>query len=793
MDTNTRNQKEKCPAWDKSIRKCNGRNHFKAKCKKSKVHAVNSSDDNDHWLASINTVGNNNSVTAKLIINDCNVTMQVDSGADVNTLCQRYVKKDQVRETNKTLRMWNKTNVDPLGETELTVKNPCNGDTKSVRFVVVPNSFQSLLGLDTSVEIGLITLNKDCFIATVGSQDTVCNIGTAHLTVDPDVPPKTLPCRKVPLAVQDDVEKEINKLVDRGILIPVTEPTKWVSQMVIVRKSNNSLRVCIDPQPLNCALMREYYKLTTIDDVMPMLSSAKIFSKLDVKEAYWHVKLDEPSSFLTTMITLCGRFRWARLPFGLKVSSELFQRRLNEALCDLSGVFSIADDIIVAGCGQTTEEAVRDHDVKLRALKQRCSEQNIVLNDAKQEIRKSEIRIHGHLFTADGVKVDTTKVDTIHNMSVLTDVPAVKRLCGMVQYVSKFLPDLAVTLEPICGLTRKNVPWEWSEECDNAFETVKQKLSDTPVLAYFDKDKEVAAQVDSSKDGLGAVLLQDGRPVEYASRSLTQAERNWAQIEKETLSIVFGLERFDQYTYGRSVIVQNDHKPLAAILKKPLSQVPKRLQALMMRLYRYDIKFQFVEGTQLYIADTLSRANIDIPDLRPRIMNVDCFSSIPDARINEVRNATKNDKSLQSVLSFILNGWPDSKDGVSPEAKPFYDMRDTLSHSEGIILKGEAIVIPCSLRGYMKKRLHSAHLGYDSMMRRARGVIFWPGMAQEIKQLVDCCQPCQELRPRNQRETLKQHYVGEQPWEKIATDLFEIKGHSYLVTIIIQTSWKLIM
>ena len=164
-------------------------------------------------------------------------------------------------------------------------------------------------------------------------------------------------------------------------------------------------------------------------------------------------------------------------------------------------------------------------------------------------------------------------------------------------------------------------------------------------------------------------------------------------------------------------------------------------------------------------------------------MNVDCFSSIPDARINEVRNATKNDKSLQSVLSFILNGWPDSKDGASPEAKPFYDMRDTLSHSEGILLKGEVIVIPCNLRGDMKKRLHSAHLGYDSMMRRARGVIFWPGMAQEIKQLVDCCQPCQELRPRNQRETLKQHYDGKQPWEKIATDLFEIKGHSYLVTI----------
>ena len=172
-----------------------------------------------------------------MIINNCNITKQIDRGADVNTFGQRNVKWDQVREINRTFCMWNKTNVDPLGETELTVKNPRNGETKSVHFVVVHNSFQSLLGLETSVEMGLITLNKDCFIATVGCQGTVGDIGTAHLTVDPDVPPKTLPCRKVPLAAQDVVEKDINKLLHRGILIPVTDQTKWVSQIINTIKS----------------------------------------------------------------------------------------------------------------------------------------------------------------------------------------------------------------------------------------------------------------------------------------------------------------------------------------------------------------------------------------------------------------------------------------------------------------------------------------------------------------------------------------------------------------------------
>ena len=136
---------------------------------------------------------------------------------------------------------------------------------------------------------------------------------------------------------------------------------------------------------------------------------------------------------------------------------------------------------------------------------------------------------------------------------------------------------------------------------------VKRKVTNTPVLAYFDPEKELVLKADSSKDGLEAAILQGGRPSEFASRALIQAEQKWAQIEKEALSLVFGLERFDQYTYGRKVHIQNDHKPLATILKKPLSQASRRIQALMMRLHRYDVTFQYVQGSQLFTADTLSR------------------------------------------------------------------------------------------------------------------------------------------------------------------------------------------
>ena len=461
------------------------------------------------------------------------------------------------------------------------------------------------------------------------------------------------------------------------------------------------------PQPLNAALKREYYKLPVLDDVLPKLTDNKVFSKLDVREAYWHVRLDEESSKLTTMITPFGHYRWKRLPFGLKVSSEIFQRKLDEALGGLEGVFSVVDDVVIAGCGQTVEEAQSDNQRKLTETLKRCSEKNITLNEDKQQ----------------------------------TDVAGGKRLSGIAQYMSRFLPDLAEMLEPIHALTGKDTPFVWSTECESAFVALKSSLSESPCLAYFDASKEVVIQVDSSKHGIGAVLLQEGCPIEYASRALTPSERNWAQIEKEALSVLYGLERFDQYTYGRPVKVENDHKPLASILRKPLSQAPKHLQDIMMQYHRYDINFPFVKGTDLLIADTLSRAHPDDSGNdqgdRARIMNLNAFGDIPDKRLDEIREATARDAGLHTVMKLVLEGWPEDKRGIPVCALPYFDVRDCLSVVDEILVKGEAVVIPMALRPSIKKRLHSVHLGHDSMLRRARGTVYWPSMASDIKQIAD--------------------------------------------------------
>ena len=190
-----------------------------------------------------------------------------------------------------------------------------------------------------------------------------------------------------------------------------------------------------------------------------------------------------------------------------------------------------------------------------------------------------------------------------------------------------------------------------------------------------------------------------------------------------------------------------------------------------------------MEGSKLSIAGTLSRAYLDVPDTHVRVMKVKALKEESDERINEVREATAKDESMQNLLSIIREDWPDNKSEVPSELKPYFDVRDTLSHQDGVILKGERIMILKTLRDITKKRLHSAHLGYDSMMGHARDTVFWPAMSHEIRQVAEKCETCQLHKPRNQKETLRQHEEGETPWSKIGVDLFGIKGRNYLVTV----------
>lgn len=803
-------RRDDCPAWGETCRDCGKENHFAGtrKCTKIRVHTVYDYEQINTVKESVYTVGEDSHIYVDMWINDksksrAKVSFQVDCGATVNVLPRKYVKYNTLLHTDKVLQMWNGTAIHPLGRCRVFMRNPRTQKKYDVEFVIVNEDLTPLLGKRASEKMGLITVNYDEFeqVATVKpsapdiitqysdvfNSDKVGTLpGKTRLEVDDTINPVSQPPARIPVSMKGDVKQELDRLVDQGVLAPIDEPTDWTSRMVVATKKSGSLRICLDPRPLNKALKRERYQLPVMDEILPDLAKAKVFSKVDLSAGYWHVVLEEESSKLTTFQTPFGRYRWTRLPFGLNVSSEIFQKKLHNSLHGLDGVLCIADDIIVYGQGDDKETAYKDHDEKLEKLLQRCREQGIRLNKEKSEIRTDEITFLGHRVTSEGLKVDPDKVEAILKMQKPRDVVEVQRFCGYVNYVSRFLPKLTDIMQPLRDLTRNDVEWSWTSTHDKAFNDVKKLVTEAPLLAYYNPEDELVIQCDASERGLGAALLQNGRPIAYTSRALTDPETRYAQIEKEMLAIVYSLEKFHQYTYGRHTLVNSDHKPLEAIMKKSLCSAPKRLQGMLLRVQQYDIEVIYRRGKDMHVADMLSRAylpNKESKQVEFEKVNMIRFLPIGDERIEQIRRETEGDEVLQMLRQVILQGWPDDKDNISPQLMPYFHIRDEMSVQNGLVFKGERVVIPHSMRGQMKKAIHTSHIGIESCLRRARECLFWPGMNADIKQYISMCETCRKYEMSNQKETLMNHELPYMPWEKVGVDLFELDGKDYMVTV----------
>ena len=609
-------EKGKCPAWGHRCRQCGGRNHFASKCKKpgKRVHKISSTDtpassmdDNEDIdyitsiavesanICSVEPSDNSNlpkEIYTEMLIDDKSIKFQIDCGSSINILPKDVVDNYDLAPTTKTLIMWDKTEVTPLGTARIIVTNPRNRKKYSVEFVVVAGRLTPLIGARAAQHMKLLTIhwsnfksvpvpnrNEGVIHQLLTVQQVVTQYprvfksqlgrfpGMVKVEVDPSVQPTITPTRRIPTALKERFKKEIDRLQSLGVIAPVDRPTPWVSSVVVATKKSGALRICIEPRPLNAALKRERYQLPILDDVLPELGRAQVFSTVDLRSGYWHCVLDEESSILTTFATPFGRYRWCRLPFGLSVSSEIFQKRVNQALAGLEGVLDIVDDILIYGVGDTEEQANADHDQKLTRLLERCQSQGIALNPDKLKLRTKSVTFMGHVLTNEGIRIDPDKAKAIREMPKPNDIEGVQRLNGFVNYLAKFLPRLADSMEPIRRLTRKNEPWNWTKEQDKAFEEVQKMVTEAPILSYYNPSSPLAIQCDASQKGLGAALLQNGKPVAYASRALSDAETRYAQIEKEMLAIVYALEKFNQFTFGRHVTVYSDHKPLEAILK----------------------------------------------------------------------------------------------------------------------------------------------------------------------------------------------------------------------------------
>ena len=447
------------------------------------------------------------------------------------------------------------------------------------------------------------------------------------------------------------------------------------------------------------------------------------------------------------------------------------------------------DDVLVFAASQ------EEHDSRLRAVLQRLEEARATLNVGKCEFDKTSVKFLGHVIDKDGIRADPDKTSALVRMAAPQSVSDLRRFMGLTNQLGKFSPRVADISQPMRELLCNGRAWVWGPEQEKSFSEIKQELVKPTVLALYNSQAKTKISADASSFGMGAVLMQlDGqawKPVAYASRTLTDTEKRYAQIEKEALATTWACEKFSNYVLGLPFLIETDHKPLVPLLNtKHLDDLPPRVLRFRLRLAKYGYVAQHVPGKLLYTADALSRAPLprsdgveDLPGEAEAFINYITIPSIPATpqRLNEYKQAQLRDAECAKVREYCKSQWP-NKYLVDCSLKPYWRDRGALTLCDDLLMHGSRVVVPRSLRRQTMLKIHEGHQGAERCRLRVKSSVWWPGVTGEVQQFVENCRDCAK-EARHRREPLLPTPLPDYPWQVVGTDLFEFKGAHYLLVV----------
>ena len=805
-----------CPAYGKECFNCHKRNHFAKFCRGAgkKAGALTkeiqddqslSSDDEMFFMGGLSFKEHRSSSDTvwweKIRINGSVIRFKIDSGAEVNLISkeqwERLGQKVPLKESNAVLQTLNGGKLENMGKAvvEFGIKSANVRDA----IYVTRDKTCPILGLKTATQLGLIQRGSnasskvDAVFKSLTEQEIKEKFGfvfngelgkypgSYRIRLTKDANPKINVPRRVPHKLIAPLQRKLEEMVKQGVIEEVEHPTDWVNSIVCTEKKDGSIRLCLDPRELNKYIKREHFTIPTFQEIVAKLGKPRFFTIVDQSSAFWQVELEETCRDLTTFQTNFGRYRFKRMPFGISSASEVLQKKAFQLFGDIRNVHIIADDMLVVG------DTEQEHDEALIAVLQRAKENDIKFNMSKLQFKRNEVVYCGTKLAADGIQADSSKVEAILKMPDPENKRDIQRLLGMVNYLSPFIPNKAQVTEPLRILMKEGAVWSWNKAQSDALRAIKSILSSKIMLTYYDETKPVVIQADASHSGLGACLLQNGQPISYASKSLTETEQRWAQIEKELLAIVFATQRFHHFIYGVDVIVHSDHKPLESIQRKDLHKVSPRLQRMLLKLLKYNLNIVYKPGSEMHIADTLSRAFIDVDpkgkdSLKLHVHSVMEHYPASAKKINEYKLSTAKDKTSQLIMMFLKTRWPNRKD-IDPKLIPYYDHRHEIYEEDGLLFLSNKLIIPESERDIALQRLHQGHYGIDKTKSFAREIIYWPGMNRQIEETVQRCKVCNKFQRNQVKEPIIQHGIPDTPWLKVGADLFNFAGRDYLIVV----------
>ncbi|XP_056144392.1 uncharacterized protein K02A2.6-like [Lampris incognitus] len=547
-------------------------------------------------------------------------------------------------------------------------------------------------------------------------------------------------------ALRSKVEAELTRLTDLGVISPV-EHSDWATPVVPVNKKDGTVRLCGDFKvTLNQALCVDKYPIPRIEDLFASLAGGQRFSKLDLSNTYLQMEVVEESRKLLTIFTQKGLFCYNRLPFGIASAPALFQKAMDQVLVGLPFTHCYLDDILVSG---------PDEETHLKALDDvltRLEEYGLHVRKDKCMFFQESVEYLGHIIDAAGLHKSPEKECAVVEAPAPTNVSQLRSLLGMINYYGRFIPDLATILQPLNALLHKGKKWQWTTACEAAFRKVKELMVSQKVLTHYNPELPLRLACDASPYGVGAVLshvMPDGveKPITYASRTLSKAEQNYAQIEREALGIVFGVRKFHQCLYGNKFTLLTDHRPLTSILS-PVRSTPSMAAAHMQRwallLSAHDYTIEYRKASAHTNADGLSR--LPLPDT--------------------------HDDMTDTELSLFLT------------------RQNDLTIQQGCLVWGTRVVLPPKLRPRVLNELHTAHPGVVRMKSLARSYVWWPGIDSQIELQAKSCHSCQRIQREPSLAPLHPWMWPSSPWERIHVDFADpFEGHMYLVVVDAHSKW----
>ncbi|XP_064463889.1 uncharacterized protein K02A2.6-like [Ornithodoros turicata] len=778
-----------CRAIDKKCRGCGKIGHLIKVCRNSKTINAIQSNDEDIAVLRIGD-GHANEVYAEVIVEDVSMRLTVDTGSAASLMRQDVYKVNFERKyplappPRKLVNYSNqKISVTGCFEAKVVFKDKVG----TILFYVVPRG-TTLLGRDAVRVLNICIEGKSLQCLSIdGTDESVLppdlrrefgqlfekRIGFAKgfmhkVHVKADVKPVAQKLRRLPLALRDRVSKELNKLESEGIIERV-DASPWVSPIVVVQKPDGNIRLCVDLREPNKAIVADAYPLPTVEELLNSLSGANYFAKLDLASAYYQVDLSQESRALTTFITHEGLFRFRRVCFGLASAPSVFQKLMLQLLRDCQGVVVYLDDVVVFGSDR--EEYRRN----LRRVLKKIAEAGLTLN-RKCVFDRQEIQFLGHQLSSGGIRPLQSKIDAVMQAPAQKNQEGLRAFIGLTGYYARFVPRYAHVVEPLRRLLRKGASFEWNKEADEAFRRVKQLLGAAGVLRPFDPKLPVIVTTDASSCGVGAVLQQRDEKslhtVAFASRTLSTAERNYSTGEREALACIWACERWHVYLWGRHFTLRTDHRALVTLLStRGQGHRPLRIVRWTARLLNYHYTVEHKKGYENVIADALSR--LPLSNSEETKFDEEVVSWVTTCLTKaEVQRATEQDDLLKKVITYIRTSWP-VKRSVSTEEEPFYQVREELSVVDGLVYRGERLVVPKQLSRRIISQAHQAHQGMVRTKQRIRQVYWWTSMDREVEEYVKSCAVCQaaDKSARVSPAPLQPVPLPEGPWQKLAIDI----------------------